>query len=295
MDVLQVIHSVDTASSGPSYSVVRLSEMLLNNGVNLEVLTNGEARSLDDVGIEKNIISRNGNFLSVIRPSYYSAVKKYINATDLIIHGHGIWRPLNLIPLFKSRTSSSKIIWSPRGMFSGWSMKHRQIRKLPIWLILQKPAMNAVDCFHVTAESEYLDVRRLGFKQPISIIPNGVDIQESTSGHKRKQLLYLGRIHRQKGIELLIHSWKELAPKYADWCLKIAGPIRDNYSQELRENTYRDNIPRVEFLGEVLGSSKSKLLKNRHVLLLVVVEESSHYCIEFRQILTIDKIHIASI
>ena len=57
---------------------------------------------------------------------------------------------------------------------------------------------------HATAEQEYLDIRKAGFKQPVCVVPNGVDIPEQLPLHLTgenkndegvKEVLFLGRLH----------------------------------------------------------------------------------------------------
>jgi hypothetical protein len=46
-------------------------------------------------------------------------------------------------------------------------------------------------CFHATAEAEYEDIRRMGYKQPVALIPNGIDLPEfSEAKVARKCELY---------------------------------------------------------------------------------------------------------
>ncbi len=46
-----------------------------------------------------------------------------------------------------------------------------------------------------------------------------------TGSHRKKQLLYVGRIHPEKGIELLIESFMRLRrPEFDEWRLVIVGP-----------------------------------------------------------------------
>lgn len=41
---------------------------------------------------------------------------------------------------------------------------------------------------------------------------------------KEKIILYAGRIHPEKGLDLLTRAWREIHPDFADWTLEVAGP-----------------------------------------------------------------------
>ncbi len=103
-----------------------------------------------------------------------------------VMHNHGMWQMNALYPGWSVRGSRSTFVVSPRGSLSAWAMSHGSRAKRLVWPLLQRPALSAATCFHATAESEYGDVRRMGFAQPVAIIPNGVDVPELRSTCERE-------------------------------------------------------------------------------------------------------------
>jgi len=77
------------------------------------------------------------------------------------------------------------------------------------WPLVQRPSLNAVSCFHATAEAAYEDIRRTGFAQPVAIIPNGIEVPKIAPFlcESKRTLLFLGRIHLIKGLDLLLAAW----------------------------------------------------------------------------------------
>ena len=70
-------------------------------------------------------------------------------------------------------------------MLEPWALDYRASKKqLAMWLY-QRSDLEAVRLFFATAHAEMESLRRLGLKQPIAIIPNGVDLPALTP--KRNQ------------------------------------------------------------------------------------------------------------
>src|SRR5690606_30834270 len=94
-----------------------------------------------------------------------------------VLHNHSLWMMPNVYPGWATkRTLNIPLVVSPRGTLSPWALNRSRWKKKMFWHLLQKPAIRHAACFHATAESEYHDIRRIGFDQPICIIPNGIHI-----------------------------------------------------------------------------------------------------------------------
>lgn len=274
MKITQIIQGVYNPSAGPSYSVSKLADQLFEAGEDSSVLTLGKPpaewpyeASLDihDGWLERTT----GVSLSMTRKA------RAIARLPGIIHSHGIWRASNLFPLVAPRNSKARIVCSPRGMLSRWSMNYKSHIKQPLWHLLQKPALDRCDCYHATAAQEYDDIRRAGLSGPVAIIPNGVYIPKlSNDLAKKKQLVFLSRIDPKKGLDMLLPAWTNLAETYPDWELYIAGPLTTEYAHEIRDLSRTLRAPRVHFTGEVLGNHKSQLLSESAVFVLPTYSEN---------------------
>ena len=82
-------------------------------------------------------------------------------------------------------------------------------------------------------------------------------------------VLFLGRLHPVKGLDLLLEVWGRVAYDFPDWHLVVAGPDEDGYRRSLTALADRFRIShRVSFVGPVDGESKSSLLKRCDFLVL---------------------------
>jgi len=274
MKITQIIQGVHNPSAGPTYSVARLADELCNLGEAASVLTLGQPPA---EWPHKAPFKIHGGKLELKTGISISLMQEIRNLSKEpgIFHGHGIWRVANLFPLIINKNSPARIVLSPRGMLSPWSMQHKSLIKQPFWQLLQKPALQRVDCFHVTAPLEYDDIRRVGLKTPASIIPNGVDIPELPEKiQKLKKIVFLSRIDPKKGLDILLPAWTAIANKFEDWELVIAGPLDGEYPKTVQAMAEELGTPRVKFIGQILGEEKRNLLASASLFVLPTYSEN---------------------
>jgi glycosyltransferase involved in cell wall biosynthesis len=198
-----------------------------------------------------------------------------VSSEPCILHDHGIWRMANLFPLFVSGNTPARMICSPRGMLSSWSMNHKFLIKQPFWNLLQKPALKRCHCFHATAVSEYESIRHEGLSAPVAIIPNGIDIPKlDEKDAKKKRVVFLSRIDPKKGLDMLIPAWHAIASEFPDWDLVIAGPLNSGYARSMQSLANTLGAPRTSFIGQTLGEEKRRLLSTASLFVLPTYSEN---------------------
>lgn len=273
MRIVQVIQSVSNPSAGPTYSVARLADELCRSGAQCSVSSIGAppaswpyAAPLTryDGWLERRAGIALQQWLDLRRAA----------TTPCVLHSHGVWRAANVFPLWLPNGCAARLVVSPRGMLSEWSLQHKRWRKLPFWLAMQAPALARTSLFHATARSEYADIRKAGFRQPVAIIPNGVEIPPLPAAPKRRRVVFLSRIDPKKGLDLLLPAWTRLAVEFPDWDLVIAGPLNSDYADSMQKLARDLQTPRVTFVGEVTGSAKHTLLATAALFVLPTYSEN---------------------
>ena len=276
MRVIQVAPAITEESSGPSYSVVRLCESLINEGKDIRLVAMDWAPMNSSLSFLKLFPLGLGPRKLGRSPLMHRWLKKEVESCRVdLIHNHGMWYLSSVYPSWVTKPNATKLVTSPRGAFSTWAMQQGSPMKRIFWPILQRPALNATTCFHATAESEYKDIRRLGFKQPVSIIPNGIDIPELTRTQvgETRTLLFLGRIHPVKGLDFLLKAWGKVQARFPKWNLKIVGSDlgyygESGYLNEMRALALSLRLKRVEFMGELRGAEKLRAYRNADLFVL---------------------------
>jgi len=282
LKVIQITPSIGQEDSGPSYSVQRLFDELLKLKIDAELATldlklDANFKKAKTYTFPCNYHPRLGH--SKLMNTWLEARLK--SCKSLVIHNHGMWQS-NAI--YSSRLKSKynhRLLISPRGTLSDWALNNGSvIAKKIFWSLFQRNALQVADCIHVTSISEYEDVRRLGFKNPIAIIPNGIDTSVFSKPPKKdKTVLFLGRIHKKKGIEMLLNAWKRLNNKYPDWALKIVGSDEDYYGRkgykDFLLNMVRScNIKGVVFSDPLFGDKKNQEYRRSSVFILPTYSEN---------------------
>jgi glycosyltransferase involved in cell wall biosynthesis len=178
-----------------------------------------------------------------------------------VIQTNSLWMMPNIYPAWARKGTNCKLVVAPRGTLATWSLKRAWIKKKLIGWFGQYGALRSADMFYATCKKEYEEIRACGYKQPVVIIPIGMDIpavDHKASGGLR-HILFFGRLHEVKAVDRLILAWKEVALKFPDWDLQIAGPDAGDKSR-LEQIVRNSDVPRVSFLGEFCGQEKYKLL-----------------------------------
>jgi glycosyltransferase involved in cell wall biosynthesis len=245
--------------------------------------------------------------IDIWNPLIYRLAREiFIKETPDIVHSHklrglspSIWSAATSVGVKKIvHTCHDYELLSPEGYFMGWAGRLAQEQNLAM-----RPYQNLRKYFSqqvhvVTAPSRFvLDMhKKMGFfsKAKTRIIPNthGFDVGELrqkilvlSSLHKKdlaRYFLYLGRLDKAKGVDLLCQAFLQVAGQKQDHLLKIAGwgPLDESLREKYK---HQKNII---FLGPVFGTPKTALFWDSDVLLapslspepfgIVIVEAYAH-------------------
>ena len=242
MRVAHIVPSLEERHGGPSKSVRALANALAAH-LPTDLLTTHEpgqpiatAQKSDLVNLHvfardfPRSLCRSRGLLQRLRHTRYDCV-----------HHHSLW----LLTLRYSRETAAAhkaaLVISPRGMLSEWAYHHHRLRKQLAARFVHPGAFAAAAGWHVTSREEADDVRRLGFRQPICIAPNGVELpaeealaqarhvweQRCPILAQRRVALFYSRFHRKKRVRELIELWAR-KPR-DDWFLLLVG-VPEEYS-----------------------------------------------------------------
>lgn len=230
--VLHIISSVSRDSGGPARS------------------SQGLVAALCEAGVDAWIWSFDGSELWVpgarrakIGEEKMSEIFKRFD----LVHIHGLWDlRLHKVEMLCCGTGVPYVI-APRGMLEPWSLKQKWLKKRIARFLYQDKDLKCAAALHATAESEAAQFRKLGFKNPIIISPNGVNVPDKPLGTKHQALgtdekrraLFVSRMHPKKGVLELVESWARVKP--GGWLCELVYTLNGD-EERVYEQRVKDRI-----------------------------------------------------
>ena len=286
---LRIICTVATllqSSGGTSVVVSKLCEELSRIGVRIEIITTKSLPNVDKnlmpdsdlvithMAYARHLTSTN----SLVSFDYKKILTESIaNFRPHIIHDNGIWLSTNHTSSVIARQFKIPFIASPHGMLEPWAMSFRAWKKKLAWSLYQKRDLEIAALLVATSAQEAESIRKVGLRQPIAVIPNGIDLPEwkerTFPKERMRTALFLSRVHPKKGLMNLVAAWGRVRPE--GWRMIIAGPDEGNHRANVELAVRRAGIDQeFQFIGPVEGQAKEKLYRDADLFILPTYSEN---------------------
>ncbi len=253
MRIAFITASVSRKAGGLFESVRRLAQSMEREAAYVEVFTLEDA----DTGADRSCwepvpISAfrvRGAWQFGFAPRLTTALVK---SEASLLMSHGIWMYPSTVAHGWHKKTGRPYIVHPHGMLDRWAVRNSAWKKRLAWAFYERAHLREAACIRALCQSEADSIRAYGLKNPICVVPNGIDLPNEDHGPRttdhglstglkadgRKVLLYLGRIHPKKGLLNLIEAWgrisREQRAKTEEWVLAIAGWDQGGHEAELK-------------------------------------------------------------
>ena len=276
MRILHYIPSIDESSGGVG-AYMQLLSRDLGKLCELHVVTHRSEKMLALENCQLHFIPLNNNPFSNKSKAEFLQLLKTIQPD--VFHTNCCWMPQSARTAMWAKHEGFKVVYTPHGMLEPWIMKrHYWTKKMPALLLFQKRGVQIADIVHATAKSERENLLALGWNKNITVIPNCVRIDEiemKQSWERKKNILFLSRVHVKKGINFLIEAASQLKNELEGYTITIAGPGEESYVSELKQMASRLGVADMfRFIGPVFGDEKWKLYQEADVFVLPTHSEN---------------------
>lgn len=278
MRLVHCIAALHLDDGGPSRSVSQLAGALAARGADIHLVAGRDPEKaivpLDARVVVHPVDAGHTTVWRRLRSrGFHDSVSGALGLGPTVVHTHGVWLRQSHDAIAAARSLCLPVVISPRGMLEPWALAYHAWKKRLAWWLYQRRDLQHVTAFHATADMEAESIRRLGFRQPIIVLPNGVALPapgahgSGVAASATREALFLSRIHPKKGIDMLIDAWGRLRP--AGWRLTIAGNDEDGHAAVVERRIREAGLGEsVRFVGPAYGADKERLFRGAHLFVL---------------------------
>jgi glycosyltransferase involved in cell wall biosynthesis len=288
MGVLHCVPSLDPRHGGPSQTVAALTDALARTGaLAVALLAQGHAGrpvvpAAEPSVARRVLIGRGRVALALGLPMRRGLAEVAPGTRPALIHSHGVWHPAGHWAALAARRWQVPLILHPRGMLEPWALGQKAWKKRLALTAFQRRDLSQARVLVATSALECDNLRTLGLRQPVAVIPNGVALPAAedlvlpdagAQAQRERLALFLSRVHPKKGVLALVRAWAQAAPR--GWRLVIAGPDEGGHAAEVaRLVTALGLDASVVFAGAVAGSQKAALYRDADLFVLPTFSEN---------------------
>ncbi|HEY0866054.1 MAG TPA: glycosyltransferase [Fimbriimonas sp.] len=290
--VLHVINTCDPRDGGPSEGLRCMADATRRLGIEVEIvsLDAPEGRFADGFGMPIHEIGpRSGSYARTATLSPW--IRRNASRFDAVFV-HGIWQHHNLAVREGLRGQPVPYFIFPHGMLDPWfrrafPLKH--LKKSLFWP-LQHRVLREAHSVLFTCEEE----RRLArqtfrpYRVTERVVPFGTKAPPPPSPAQtqafysavpgaagKRALLFLGRIHPKKGLDLLVEAFAEAMGGKSGWVLVVAGPDQAGWKPRIEAKAERLGVAgRILWPGMLLGDAKWGAFRSAEAFVLPSHQEN---------------------
>ena len=313
--ILHVIDTIDPAAGGPTEAVRSLFEFA-PEGYTGEVVTLDDPASsfLASLPFPVHALGRGSSFIG-----YSGRLNRWLRDNRSRFDGaivHGLWRYISFAT-WRAFSGRKPYAVFPHGMLDPYFKRRfplKHAKKWLYWLLSEYWVLRgAYRVLFTTAEESRLARQSfwlhrwnamtvsIGATPPVGDPETMKEafLEQCPELNGRRFMLFLGRIHRKKGCDMLLSSFMKLAGQDPELHLVMAGPDQQGWSNVLREMAAIANLKdRVHWPGMLSGDVKWGAFFASEVFILPSHQENFGIAVAEalacgRPVLLSDKVNIA--
>lgn len=216
-------------------------------------------------------------FLGTIAASEKDRLSRLLETVD-VVHLHGLWERSTHSMARAARRAGKPFIVSTRGTLDDWAMSQRGLRKRLFLAAVGRRTLDLAAAIHCTSLGEARQVElRIG--RSATVVPNLLRIEPllalPRSEAPTPTILFLGRLHESKGLDILLRAVASLRPGGPEVRLDVAGS--GSPQELLRAKALAESLGlagSVRFLGHLDDAARSEAFARAWVMALPTAQEN---------------------
>lgn len=268
MRILHAIRSVDPAVGGPPAIATRMAAGQAELGHDVRVATYDAPRRRQDIATALDRVPHFDRVqmcplpaprsLELLIPRQTRAgLRRLVGEAD-VVHLHNLWQPLMLATARECRRQARPYVVILHGHLDPWSLEQRRLKKKLAFFLAFRRLLEGAAAMQLGTAAEQRLVETLGLRVEGRVIPNGIFLEEvdplpapgTFRGRfpelgDRRFVLFLGRLHHKKGLDILAEAFARFAARHADVDLVVVGP------DDGALGPFEDRVARLALAGRV--------------------------------------------
>ncbi|MFI5456877.1 MAG: glycosyltransferase [Isosphaerales bacterium] len=183
-----------------------------------------------------------------------------------VVHLHGLWQAQTRRGARTALAARVPYLVAAHGMAEPWALRHKRWKKRIYLALVEAKNLRRASCLHALSRPEIGHLQSIAPWTPVCFVPNGVDLARYDdlpprsvleAEHPELQgkfvLLFFGRVHVKKGLDLLADALGRIAAGRPELHLVVAGND-DGAWPGFRDRMAQLGLTsRLTYLGHVSG------------------------------------------
>ncbi|HEX8340825.1 MAG TPA: glycosyltransferase [Tepidisphaeraceae bacterium] len=276
MRILHFIEDLNPARGGPQAVAERLgaAQALAGHEVTVLSYSDPDAKAAIDASLRQipgwpqvrvRLLAPKTRREAWLAPDIRATVRELIPHLD-VLHFHGVWELQFAFMASIARAARVPYVITPHGMLDPWGLSQKRLKKKTAMTLFVRRTLNGAAFLHLLNPIEKQSLAALRLKSPVEVVANGVFLDEidrpiATAPPGGRYVLFMGRLHYKKGVDVLAEAFALVAARVADVRLVVAGPD-DGALDDLNRRVAAHGLQgRVDVAGPVYGEQKWSLLR----------------------------------